>query len=448
LIEFNKLTNVQKERLFNQEKRQYPKGVIDCQDYFGFNQVSVDISPVKNELVQGSSSTFSGKIINPFNYPIVEGQVFAKVFYKDSKSVTNEHLNGWRLVDQFIAVDNITLKANEQKPVTFSWKVPKYAREGNYEVSFYYTSAYHYSLTGLTFTNDITGNRSTFVIKSTSTEAVAYFDEDSVKLNDKNFYFAQPIPKFHKDDKVTSYINLINPKSTSTEVEISYKLYSWDSLYSGNLKNTITEIISLKAGEKKLLSYDIPIINNDVSYLVVEVKDHDTSSILDIRFARDGIDETHNNKLGIATYPLKAGATSTLFACTHSAGSNTVKDSVITITLKDTTNKILHTYMYAGGITSNVLGFKDDFVLDKDLYDFTVTSNISQAGKPFEEISIHYSCTEIDSSICPAKPSLSVPIKKNYNYYIYLMGMFLLTCICGGVSFFLRKKNQNKHIVV
>ncbi|MDD2766486.1 MAG: hypothetical protein PHH40_01815 [Candidatus Moranbacteria bacterium] len=435
---YDRLNSVQQENLLHPPKPVYPIGTIDCQDYLTFGKISIDISPSEHSLLPGTLATFSGKVINPFNYPVVEGQVYAKIFYKNSKSVENEHLNGHRLVAQFIAVDNIALKANEKKPVTFTWQVPASAQAGDYEVVFYYSSAHRHSITGLTFTNDITGNVAAFQIDNTYTDLPVYFDEDTVKLNDKNFYFAQPIPAFAKEEKVIASFALVNPKDTPNQVEVTYKLYSWDALFAGNFKTEKTEKITLQPQETKSLSYEVPVIDNSVSYVVVTVKDHDAESILDIRFSRNGIEETHNNKLGVATYPLKAGATSTLFACAHSAGPNNVKDSVITVTLKDADQNILHTFTYANGITSSVLGFKDDFVLEKDLYDFTLTSSVTQVGKPAQEITIRYSCSAIDPTLCP---------KSNTSLIIFGSAVVILIVALGTFLIVRRKRGRENNMI-
>jgi len=439
LIEFNKLNPEQQNNLLYPPKPSYPESTIDCQEYLSFGGISIDISPTEHNAFPGSELMFSGTVINPFDYPVVEGQIFAKIFYNNDKSVKDEHLNAHRLVDQFIAVDNITLKANEQKPITFRWQVPEFAQSGNYEVVFYYSSAHRYSLTGLTFTNDITGNKVTFHIENNDNKPRVHFDEDAVKLNDKNFFFAQPIPTFTKDEKVTAFMSLVNPRDTAASVEVSYKLYSWDALSADNFKTGETVQIELQPNEIRSFSFDVPTIDNAVSYFVVEMKDQNVKSILDIRFGRDGIEETHNNKLGVATYPLKANTVSTLFACAHSAGENNVKESVLTIALKDSDQNVLHSYTYSNGITSSVLGFKDSFVLAKDLYDFTLTSSVTQAeGKPTEVITLHYNCNEIDPSLC---------LKKNYLLLI-AFSFSGIVMLAGVVFFFIRRRNMKRKNVI
>lgn len=431
LKEFNKLSPAQKNELLDPKPPEYPEGTVNCLDYFGFGDVSIDVSPVSHVTAPGVPLTFSGKVVNPFDYPIVEGQIYAKIFYKDAKTGRNLDLNGYRLIDQFIAVDNITLKAKEQEDVSFLWQVPDSARTGDYEIAFYYSSAYAYNLTGLTFTNDVTGNKATFAIANNTQEGGAYFDEDSVFLNETHFYFARPIPKFSKDDKVTAHATLINPSAKEATVEVSWQLYSWDALPTSNVRAEETQTVVLKPKETRSIAIDVPAIDTPASYLVLAAKDQGTQSILDIRFGRLGLLEARNNRLGILTYPIKKGEPSSLIACAHLVAPSKITDTKITVLLKDMQGQILHTYEYTKGITPEVLGFKDDFVLDRDLYDFTLTSIIEQEGKKTEEITIHYTCSDIDPTLCSSSSK-----------YLYVTLAALVLIIAAAVVLKRRKEAQ------
>lgn len=437
---FEKLSPEQKNKILQPQSKEIDEGTVECLNYFGFNDVSVEVTPVTQMISPGKALTFSGKVINPFSYPLVDGQVYAKIFIKNKKNDKDLHLNGYRLIDQFVAVDGIAVKANGVKPVTFTWNVPASATPGEYGVSFYYASAHRFNLTGLTFTNDITGNKTTFSITSSSTEEHAYFNEDDVFLNDKHFYFAQSIPIFKKDENVVAHLKLVNPTNKEKNVIISQKLYTWDSLLPSNLKDEKSEVVTLAPNEVRPYDITFTPTTYPASYAVVTALDDDNKSILNLRFGRSDIFEARNNRMGMITYPLLKNATSTLTACAHLVGPSDRKDSTITVLIKDLKGKLLHTYSYTKGITPYVLGFKDDFSTKEDVYDFTMTSIIQQAGVTTEEITLTYSCKDIDPSICPKEESNAPSSSKTGAIALIIFG------IVGIGGFFVLLKRIKKEV--
>lgn len=413
-------------------------GPVNCFDYYHFGSVQVDVGPTLSSTVPGVPLLFKGTIKNANEYPIADGQVYAKIFYKDQKDISLTLQNGYQLVDQFIVLDDVTLKTKEDKPISFEWKVPQYAQNGNYEIMMYFTSSHRYNLLGLSFTDDVTGNKAAFSVMS-DIPAVSYFDKNNVKLNDTPFHFAAFSPHFTKDEKVTAYTTVINPNNKETTVTVTWKLYAWDAMLPENLKDTKTEVITLKPNERKVISYEAKPINSAVPYVVAELKDKDTKSILDIRFVRDGIEEIRINFPGVLKYPLQKGVENTIFSCAHSTNLPVVKDGTLTLTLKDMNNNIIHTYTYNGNITGNMMGFKDTFVPSSDLTSFVLNAKLQRGGEVVEDVDVTYNCSDIDSTLCP---SISAGgSRNNHSIYAYIslgvVGFGLL-----GYMLLLRKKEE------
>jgi len=401
---------------------------VNCFDYYHFGSVQVDVSPSVSGTVSGAPMHFSGLMKNANDYPIVDGQVYAKIFFKNQKTKELTHANGYLLVDQFVVSDGVAINAKQDKPIEFDWNVPAYAESGDYEVALYFTSAHRFNLLGLSFTDDVTGNIATFSVKSEAKTDVAYFDKNTVKLNTTPFHFAAFIPHFKKDEAVTAYTTLINPSKKSATVEVAYDLYAWDAMRPDNLKSSTKDAVTLKPGESYVLAYPVPTINATVSYLVVTAKDKDTKSILDIRFARDGIDETRINFPSLTSWPLKAGQENTLFSCMHSTNSPVVSGNTLTLTLKDVGGTVLHTYTYTGDITGSMMGVKDSFTPAKDSASVTLTATLKQGKTLVDEVTQTYDCKALDPTLCPPETSKTL-----------LLTLFGVVILLGAGAFVLRR---------
>ena len=61
-----------------------PPGTIDCFDHYTFGSVEVDVEPSLEQTIPGGELAFDGTIRNNNPYPVVNGQVYVKVFKKDA----------------------------------------------------------------------------------------------------------------------------------------------------------------------------------------------------------------------------------------------------------------------------------------------------------------------------------------------------------------------------
>ena len=382
-------------------------GAINCFDHYRFGSVQVDVSPTLGSTIPGTTLGFAGKLKNDNDYPIVAGQVYAKIFLKKAQSDDLTHQNGYSLVDQFVVESDLSLPAKGEQDLSFTWAVPTAAEAGDYQIAFYFNSAERYNLLGLSFTDDVTGNTADFTVAG-STDTTVTFDKNAVMLNDKEHRFAAFPLHFTKDEPVKASVRLVNPKDEPVVAAVTWKLYAWDSLREETREDIYQEVIALKAKETKSLSYVAKPIDASVSYLVVEAKYQDTKSLLDIRFVRDGIDETRINFPSIETYPLKAGEEVKLFSCVHSTNQPVVKDNLLSLTLRDEEGTVIHTYQYQGDITGDMMGLMDTFTPEKTYANFTLTATLERGGKMIEEVVQKYDCRAIDASLCPKSDAVSM----------------------------------------
>ena len=288
---------------------------VNCFDYYTFGSVQVDLSATLAGTIPGVPLTFIGTVTNNNPYPVVDGAVYVKIFRKQSDTNLTKQ-NGNDLVDQFVVKDDITLAANGTTTLSFSWKVPQTALPGEYEAAFFFNTAGRFNLLGLTFTDDVVGNKAPFTIRGREAGAVM-FNKNNVMLNDTLFLFASFPPHFKKQDSVTATVEISNTTSKDQDTVVSFKQYNWDALKKDNLIEESATLVKLKAGETRPLTFTMDRYTGTVTYLVVEADTDGQKSILDTRFVRDEVLETRLNFPGVMKYPLTAGETNTIFSCTH-----------------------------------------------------------------------------------------------------------------------------------
>ena len=204
-------------------------GVINCFDHYRFGSVQVDVSPTLGSTVPGATLGFTGQLKNDNDYPVVAGQVYAKIFLKQSQDEALTHQNGYALVDQFVVESDLSLPAKGEQNLSFTWMVPTAAEAGEYQIAFYFNSAGRYNLLGLSFTDDVTGNTADFTVAG-ATGTTVTFDKNAVMLNNKEHRFAAFPLHFTRDEPVTAGVKLMNPKDEPVAVAVTWKLYAWDSL--------------------------------------------------------------------------------------------------------------------------------------------------------------------------------------------------------------------------
>ena len=400
-----------KARLANPPQPQAPpapiEGSVNCFDYYHFGSVQVDIESRTNLTVPGVPLMLTGKIKNANDYPVVDGQVYIKVF----KKLTNDkdtQANGFQLVDQFTAKDDITLAANEEQDINFTWNIPNYATSGDYQIATFFTSAKKFNLLGLSFTNDVVGNTFNFAIKAQNQETVQ-FNKNTVKINDKDYHFATFPPKIEKDAEATTKVQLANATKQNQSIPVTWTLYSWDGQLQQNILDTKTETVELKPNETKDLTYTTTNSANPVSYLVAEADYKDTKSILDIRFVRNNVDKVRINFPAITHYPLQVNQPETLFTCLHNSGqSDQIENNQLKLTLLDENGNTIHTYNYTGAISGAMMGLKDEFTPNESYDTFTLKAELYHENQLVDSAEMKYDCNQIQGTTCQAKKANGV----------------------------------------
>lgn len=422
-----------------------PDGTVDCFDFYTFGSVKVDLVVEPRETFTGIPMQFRGELRNENPYPIVDAQVYMKVFYKDEVTASFVKQNGYPLVDFVLAVDGVSLPAKGTKPVSFTWTPPRYTAAGEYEVAFFVTSAKRSNLLGLTFTDDVTGNKFPITLKTLGEiEKPVHFDKNAVTLNRVPYRFASYPPHFGKEEGVVVGGLVVNPSAEPQTVSIVWLTSVWDGLRETSVLDRRVMNVSLEGGESKEVQYTPPTLESAVTFVSAELSFKDTTSLLNVRYVRDGVDEVRMNFPGVSSYPLKEGESVDLFSCLHSTNMPVVGDGVLTLTLEDAKGKELHTYTYTGDISSAMMGVKEAFTPRADLADFTLTATLKQGGKTIDSVSLSYRCTDIDPTLCPPdERASSAPLESRSVPLWYVALPLLVLFLVSGLLVY-RARTQKK----
>jgi hypothetical protein len=412
-------------------------GNVSCFDYYHFGSVQASLEANLSSTVPGATIEFMGTIKNDNDYPIVNGSLYVKIFHRDENTFSQG--DGNPVVDQFFIKDTYSIKGKGEKQVSFSWKVPENAKEGEYYIATFFTTENRYNLSGLSFTDDVIGNSANFSVVATGTNPV-FLDKTKATLNDQNHSFAAFPLHFSKEENVVAKTTLTNPGDQPQVVQVTWQEYMWDAQRKENLKNQKFELVELGANQSKELSYTVPAQNTAVSYLVVTAKDQYSQSVQGMRFVRDGVEETRINFPSLTSFPIKKGEVNSLFACAHSTNLPVVGGNIMTLTLRDDKQNVIHEYKYEGDISGSMGGWKDDFTSTKSYDKVTLTATLQRNGSVVEEVTIPYDCEVIDKDSCNASSyALSdlSPVKKGG-----ILLIVLLTLIALGAIFVSRGKKS------
>ncbi len=412
-------------------------GNVSCFDYYQFGSVATSLEADLAQTVPGANITFSGTITNKNDYPVVDGNLFVKIFHTDE--ATFGVGDGNPVVDQFFVEGSFNLPAQGEQKVSFSWHVPENIAGGEYYAATFFTTENRYNLSGLSFTDDVIGSSTSFSVTSDQKGGV-FLDKTKTTLNGQEHHFAAYPLHFKNDEMVETKVTLTNPSSEDQVVQLIWEEYTWDAMRAENLQNKRFDLVEIAANSSKEVAYQVTSKGKSVSYVVATTKDQYSKSVQGIRFVRDGIEETRINFPSLTKFPLKSGEQNSLFACAHATNLPLVKGNILTLTLRDENQSIIHEYKYEGDISGAMSGWKDDFTPSKDYSKVFLTATLQRNNQVVEEVTIPYDCEAIDKNLCDQSNSFShlSKTKKIGVLLIILLSLFAL-----GAIFFSKTKNKS-----
>lgn len=376
-----------------------PSGTVNCFDYYKFNSVDIGIRNEFGVAQPGDEQEFVVTLTNNNPYPLIDGKLYIKVFRARADNIDTQ-INGDHIIDSFVALEDLNLKASSTSEHVFRWTPPRYLPSGEYYAAGYFITADRFNLAGLSFTDDIIGGMGDFVMEGGT--AAFYLDKDNVTFDGAAYQFIGAPPRVNMGKPVKIEVPIKNETAEDGVGMVHWKVYYWDAQREEHLIETTSEAIMVPAGGSATLSYRLTDKQHAV-YLVSPslVYRGEIVSKLDIRFVRMGIDEPRINFPALTTFPLEAGKEATVFSCLHNSGTNPlVQGTALELVLTDTTGIEVHRVSYEGDTSGAMMAIAEGFTPDKNYNYLTLTATLTKDGQVADEVSVVYDCNEIDPDAC------------------------------------------------
>lgn len=374
-----------------------PAGLINCFQYYSFGSVGINLNPERFTYYPENSMVFKGTLENKNKYPIVDGQLYVKLYRRDPQGA--EAKNGNFEIAEFPALSNINIDGQKTKDVSFEYALPKGAANGDYLAQFFFNVSGKYNLAGLSFQDSIPGGTAGFRIASTADQAI-FFDKDNAKLNDKPYGFRLVNDTLENGGKITVSVPLKNPTKNSVEIEVQKDVYFWDALNEKDKLDSKTEKVMLGAGNSQNVTYTIEKPQYSVYFVRFTAKSSAGQSIISVRPTVGDIFQPRLNYPALASFPLKAGQKSVLFSCFHNAGT-LVRTGKVSLTLKDSQGKVIAEQIYNGDIPSEMVATAKEFTPQENYNKVTLSAELyNDKNELVDSSTQNYDCSQFDPSIC------------------------------------------------
>ncbi len=422
-------------------------GTVSCFDYYKFGSVQVSVSAATARAVSGTTVTFSGNIENQNSYPIVNGSVYIKIYRKETRSDIFK-MQGHNQVDGFFALDNVNLVAKGTKPISFTWNVPTYAISGEYQLATFFVVDKKFNLLGLTFTDDIIGNTFDFEIVGEIKGGV-YFDRNNILIDGKKYNFATFVPKLDAQKPITVSATIINSSKKEETVPISWRVCKGDSLRPENCIRGPENKVTVKAGEKKQVTFTVTDTSAPVYFIEATISNKDSKSIIGPRFVREGVTGTRLNFPALTSFPLEKGVSTTLFSCFHSMSANPpiIPGGKLELSLTDGAGNKIYTKTYEGGVMGQMMGVAGDFIPKKNIGKLTLSALLYRDGKVVDQSNLEYDCQKIDPSKCPAD-QISGQNDKQTIPTLLLLLLLIVVIIGTSLGFYFLKRHKRNPVQI
>lgn len=376
--------------------------VASCFNYYTFGSVIPHLSIGVDAVVSGTTMYINGTLENTNPYPIVDGSLYIKIAKKKAGSVD---LADATVIDQFFAMENVSIDAKSVIPVSFEWDVPLYVQSGQYELITFFSVSKRYNVIGIPFTDDIGGPRISFDISGEQSGGI-FFEKDSVIVGEREHYFSGYPQILPEKGSIIVQAKVTNTTNKDVYVPLTWQVYDWDQQRRENIVSQHKEQILVKKGTSQDVSYTVTDTKRSVYLLVAELDYQDTHSILNVPFVRKDIKDSRIHFAGITEFPLQPGRNTILFACAHSLMTPFVDNGEIYIAAMDRNGNEIYSTTYAGDISGQIFGVGRLFFVEKT-YDYVeLVTQLFVNNLLVEDNRIVYDCEKINKDSCSDEPGV------------------------------------------
>jgi hypothetical protein len=138
---------------------------------------------------------------------------------------------------------------------------------------------------------------------------------------------------------------------------------------------------------------------------------------------------------GVTTFPLNKGQTVFVFSCLRGALGVDVSDVRLDLTLSDTKGNLLHSYSYAGDLSSGKVSVSDVFAPQRDYDVVILDALLYEKGQLVDESHLTYDCNTIDQGLCQNKTQVvdtMLFLSNAANKVLLVFGLMIIT-LTGAV---------------
>ncbi len=373
--------------------------VSNCSEFYSFGSVFINARLKYDTVFPGERFQLEGRIGNANDFPLVDGSVFVRIKKRIFDSETANR-DGMSTVDEFFAIEDIALPANEDVPFELFWEVPSDFSAGQYEAELFYLIGKRTEFLGISSTDGrVSGSRYQFSV-SGSGKSGPFLRKESVKVGGEEYVPRAILKRFGTDEMADIEFILENPLGMPAEVLLSYELcegaIGWEGCPGGKRHS---EMVSLAVGESKTLRHSVSPDDfmGRSSVLLITAQYGGAKSILNVRILRAESTIPHLGFVGMTTYPIREGSGNTMFGCVQFAESD---DFVISVRILDASGNPIGKERYATDVPKNGDAVSLDFSSDRFIPDVTLQTEIRDGEQVVDSYSVTYRCKDIDPESC------------------------------------------------
>jgi hypothetical protein len=404
---------------------------VNCFDYYEFGAVNINVQSPVPSFSNGTLATFNATLTNSLDYPLVDGAMYVKVYRKNAVWGAEK---GNDLIDQFYVKKQINIPAKGKVSFDFNYPILPDFVSGVYRMDSFFVESGKFNISGLSFTEDVTGGVVEFGVKSDNKQFIV-FDKNSVLLNGQKYDFIG-VTRYLPNTPVGVTASILNLTDKEQTVPIKWTLKYWDGL-SEQVLDTQDDTISIKAQESELVSYVITDASKSIYFVTAETEYNGVKTILDVRFAREQIEFPRINSLGVTKFPLALGESVKVFACVHNTTHGNVNNSKLTVSLLDSQKQVLQTYVYEGNISDAINGYAKEFVPSVLMDHFFLNATLEQNGKVVEEVTQEYDCKTIPGATCKVSEA---PLIQNLPAPLVVFILIVIVVLIAIAGLMIKKK--------
>lgn len=414
--------------------------LANCFDVYKFNNIDISSGLEQSIYNPGDMIEINAGIVNKNPYPIIDAEVRAKIL----KSYPNpvEDRAQYITIDDLVLKDNLILKPNESYNLEYNYFVPADATGGEYIIQYYIYNQDRFNLAGLSFTEDIVANMTSFFIEGKDSDV--YLDKSNITVDGKPHNTRGFMTQNEGNKNIPIKIPLVNSSNESMEMEVNYKLYKWDEILESNFIKEEKRLVKVDANSRVDLDYNLEAQNEPVYYLVITAKKLEELAIsptkqqtmAHIRLSIEGKNKPRINWVGLNKYPFQKGDEVQLMVCAHNTSYDTDPGPIkVSSTARDARGRLLTRLDYEGEMVSSISGISNKFKADKSLNIVNIeTSLYNSNSELIDSIKTTYNCKDINPELCVEES----------NFWSILIAIVSIIGIAIGVIMFIKYNKLKK----